>query len=441
MQRRHLHRRGRHGARAQPEHRARGVLPGRVGTAVRRRRSRSARARSRARRSSRPTSLQFGPDGRLYVAQQNGVIKVYTVSRDARRTPTPSTATETINAINSDAQPQRRRHAQRRGRPGRLVTGLLVDGHGAPTRSSTSRSSDPRIGAGEGGADLNLDTNSGIVSKLTKTGSSVGEARPRARPAALGGEPHRQRPRAQRRRQHALRRPGRQHEQGRAVEQLRAACPSTRCRPRSSRSTSHAIGNTTYDLPTLDDEPRRAPPTPTTRSAATTANQARARHRRAGAGLRAGLPQPLRRRDHRVGKMYTIDNGGNAGWGDAAAGRGPRRHLHERARTSRGRPTATPSTASPGRATTAAIRIRRAPTRPTRSAARRRSPGAANPVECDFRSPGAGQRAGQRRRRAGHVPGSSTNGLAEYTASNFGGAMKGDLLAAGCDRQHLPDRS
>jgi len=29
-----------------------------------------------------PTSLQFGPDGRLYVAQQDGVIFAYTVVRN-----------------------------------------------------------------------------------------------------------------------------------------------------------------------------------------------------------------------------------------------------------------------------------------------------------------------------------------------------------------------
>lgn len=32
--------------------------------------------------STRPTVLQFGRDGRLYVAQQNGLIKAYTISRD-----------------------------------------------------------------------------------------------------------------------------------------------------------------------------------------------------------------------------------------------------------------------------------------------------------------------------------------------------------------------
>src|SRR3712207_4037147 len=47
-----------------------------------------------------PTSLQFGPDGRLYVAQQNGLIKAYTVERNAANNYSVS-ATETISAIQS----------------------------------------------------------------------------------------------------------------------------------------------------------------------------------------------------------------------------------------------------------------------------------------------------------------------------------------------------
>ena len=34
--------------------------------------------------SVRPTALQFGPDGRLYVAQQDGLVKAYTIARDDR---------------------------------------------------------------------------------------------------------------------------------------------------------------------------------------------------------------------------------------------------------------------------------------------------------------------------------------------------------------------
>ena len=50
--------------------------------------------------STNPTSLQFGPDRRLYVAQQSGLIKAYTITR---RSPGSYvvTATETITAIQS----------------------------------------------------------------------------------------------------------------------------------------------------------------------------------------------------------------------------------------------------------------------------------------------------------------------------------------------------
>jgi hypothetical protein len=47
-----------------------------------------------------PTSLQFGPDGRLYVAQQDGTIKIYTVVRRARNDYLV-THTETITLVKS----------------------------------------------------------------------------------------------------------------------------------------------------------------------------------------------------------------------------------------------------------------------------------------------------------------------------------------------------
>ncbi len=48
--------------------------------------------------SARTTSLLWGPDGRLYVAQQNGVIKAYTVSCGGASS-YPVTATETITLV------------------------------------------------------------------------------------------------------------------------------------------------------------------------------------------------------------------------------------------------------------------------------------------------------------------------------------------------------
>src|SRR5262245_30269139 len=113
-----------------------------------------------------PTSLQFGPDGRLYVSQQNGIIQVYTITQPSPGiwTATPS---QTINLIqnfpnhNDDG-------ALNSSVTDRQVTGFLVTGTATnPVIYVTS--SDPRIAQGTG--DSNLDTNSGILSQLTWTGA------------------------------------------------------------------------------------------------------------------------------------------------------------------------------------------------------------------------------------------------------------------------------
>ena len=116
-----------------------------------------------------PTSLQFGPDGRLYVAQQDGTIKIFTVARSVANS-YAVTATQTITSIrdlpnhddNGELNPSV---------TGRLVTGLLVVGTASqPVIFVTS--SDPRIGGGAGeNNELNLDTNSGILSRLSWSGS------------------------------------------------------------------------------------------------------------------------------------------------------------------------------------------------------------------------------------------------------------------------------
>ena len=121
--------------------------------------------------SSLPTSLQFGPDGRLYVGQQNGMIKAYTIARNGANN-YAVTATETIDLIktipnhNDDGtlepvrhRPPGHRHPRHR--------------HGGAARSIYVTSSDPRIGGGaERRPTLNLDTNSGIISRLTRNGST-----------------------------------------------------------------------------------------------------------------------------------------------------------------------------------------------------------------------------------------------------------------------------
>src|SRR4051812_6166521 len=100
--------------------------------------------------SAAPTSLQFGPDGRLYVSRFDGAIDVYDVSRTAAND-YAVTASDTITAIqtipnhNDDGTPVPSVHD-------RLVTGILVVGTAAhPTIYASS--SDPRSG-GQGAGDV-----------------------------------------------------------------------------------------------------------------------------------------------------------------------------------------------------------------------------------------------------------------------------------------------
>ncbi|SDB74467.1 hypothetical protein, partial [Belnapia rosea] len=116
-----------------------------------------------------PTSLQFGPDGRLYASQVDGTIKAFSIGATSTGAYTV-TSTETINLVkqmpnhNDDG-------AFNSSITSRQVTGILVTGTAANPVLYVS-SSDPRIGAGTAQNDTGLDTNSGILSRLTWTGSA-----------------------------------------------------------------------------------------------------------------------------------------------------------------------------------------------------------------------------------------------------------------------------
>lgn len=115
-----------------------------------------------------PTTLQFGPDGRLYVGEKQGSIKALSVQRDG----VGAYSVANVEVIDAVAQIPNRDDDTgnvNASVSARQVTGLLVAGSASnPILFVTS--SDPRIGAGGGGTDLNLDTNSGILSRLTWTG-------------------------------------------------------------------------------------------------------------------------------------------------------------------------------------------------------------------------------------------------------------------------------
>ncbi len=120
-----------------------------------------------------PTSLDFGPNNKLYVAQQNGIIWEYEVSRDAA---TAGNGTYTI--LNStqislikNNTPNHNDDGTNNSTQTRQITGLLATGTVSnPVLYVTS--SDSRIGGGGGaGNDVNLDTNSGVLSRLRWNGS------------------------------------------------------------------------------------------------------------------------------------------------------------------------------------------------------------------------------------------------------------------------------
>lgn len=115
------------------------------------------------------TSLMFGPDGRLYTAEYPGLIKAYTIERLGSQNYTV-TGVEVFDQIqtmpdhNDDGSPHNSIERQ--------VTGITVGG--TPTNPVFYvSSSDFRVGAGTGGGkgDVGLDTNSGVITRFTWTGS------------------------------------------------------------------------------------------------------------------------------------------------------------------------------------------------------------------------------------------------------------------------------
>ena len=365
--------------------------------------------------STQPTSLQFGPDGKLYVAQQDGLIKIYTLKRNSANN-YAVTATKTITKIRR-INNHNDNGTLNTGVKDRLVTGILVRGTATnPVIYATS--SDPRA------RDASLDTNSGVLSRLRWTGTSWERLNlVRGLPRQEGGR-------------HATNglqldpstntlyiAQGGNTSMG-APSNFFDLLPEYALSAAILKVDLNAIGNTTYDLPTLDDEDRAGDPDANDPFGGNNGkNQAKLVPGGPVQVYAPGFRNPYDLLIAKSGKMYTIDNSSNYGQGDVPVNEGPA-----------GVCTNQPN--EPGSNQAEALHLVQGPgyygghPNPTRGNmantfnANEQSPVAtANPIECDYRVPGA---------ENGSLTTftSSTNGLAEYTASNFGGAMKGDLLAA-----------
>jgi hypothetical protein len=418
-----------------------------------------------------PTSLQFGPDGRLYVSQVDGVIKAFTIVKNGANSYSV-TATETINNINQIPN-HNDDGSLAPSVTTRQVTGILVAGTAAqPVIYVTS--SDSRVGGPNG--DLNLDTNSGILSMLTKNGSAWTKI------DLVRGLPRSEE-------NHSSN--GMQLDAATNTLLLaqggntNAGAPSINFAYTCEYALSAAIlsidlnainamptqgsGNTAYkyDLPTVDDPTR-------TNSGGKDVNDPfggndglnQARIVPGGPvqifspGYRNAYDIVITKTPGKAGRIYTIDNGANQGWGGYPNHEGPGGtatneyvvgepgstgpgvnepqvnnldNLHYIGNVSTyvrgsyygGHPD--PIRANPGGAglytndgTTAVWRNSTSGTNPL--PADWPPVSTANPVEGDFLMPGSPASPGLMTFQ------NSTNGLCEYTASNFGGAMKGNLL-------------
>lgn len=411
-----------------------------------------------------PTSLQFGPDGRLYVSQQDGTIYAYTVVRNAPNT-YAVTATETINLVKSIPNHDDTNGAVNATVNTRQVTGLYVTGTGTNPILYVS-SSDPRIGAGGSGTDKDLDTNSGVVSRLNWTGSAWNKV------DLVRGLPRSEE-------NHSVN--GIQIDPTTNMLYLavgghtNAGSPSNNFAFITEYALAAAIvsidldmidampvlgtGNNkyVYDIPTLDDPTRanvggKDPNDPFGGNDGF--NQAK---------IVAGGPVQIYSPGYRnpydlvltqAGRMYVVDNGANGGWGGHPAGEGTANCTNEYLTGEPGSSTTGPGgdppvnnldnlhyVPGPGYYAGHAHPIRGNPTGAglytyDGTGTWRTTPAQlpvdwppvpdANPVECDYRQAGVSDGA------LATWP-ASTNGLAEYTADNFEGQMQGNLLTASFD--------
>ncbi len=369
------------------------------------------------------TSLQFGPDELLYVGQLDGDIAVFDVSR-LGSDEYEATFVEEISIIRESLN--HNDDGTRDFGDKRLLTGIHVAGTAA-NPVIYAGSSDPRQAAGPssipGGNDGGLDTNSGILHRLTRDNDGTWS----------GFELVRGLPRSEE--NHVLNgivKVGNKiylNVGGNTNEGL----PSTNFASLPEYALSAAVlefdldmlGEATYDIPTLDGPADEFDPF----GGHDGLNQAKLVEDGPIKLFATGLRNAYDIVYTEAGRFYVWDNGPDTGWGGAPDNSCLNTFSNEGIDAfdglhliSRGYYAGHPN-----------------PTRGSKSNTfGGQSPieGPANPIECIYRSPAnatdsVGESGGL------SFNSDSTNGLAEYTASNFNNEMRNDLLAITLGNQLL----
>ena len=369
--------------------------------------------------STNPTAVQFGPDGRLYVAQMDGTIHAYTVARNGSND-YAVTATEIISKIR-DIPNHDDDGALNAGVVGRLLTGLWIEG--TPTNPVIfATSSDPRQGREAG--QPNGDTNSGVLSRLTWDGASwvhldLVRGLPRsAENHASNG---------------LLRDPATNTvylAQGGHANQGGASALWGQLLPEYALSGAvlsidlTAIGESTYDLPTLDDPARAGTPDAGDPFGGNDgANQAVIDLTGPVQIHAPGFRNPYDLELTAAGRLYVTDNGPSADFGGPPTDEGVAGIC-------------TSAAASPGLWAADGLHditvagyygghpnpVRGNPAGSPFGAA----VPAANPIECDYRVSGIEDDS------IASFP-ASTNGIEEYTPANVDGLLSGNLFTISWD--------
>lgn len=407
-----------------------------------------------------PTSIQFGPDGKLYVAQQDGSIKIFGVAEDPAGGYSV-TSTQLITSIKTTPN-HNDDGSINKAITSRQLTGIVVAGT-ADNPIIYATSSDPRYGKG---SDTNLDTNSTTIHRLTKNGSGdwdlvdLVRGLPRSEEnhagnglqydaatntlyVAVGGNTDMGAP---------SKNFGYIAEYAYSGAILSVDLNAINSKPVLSDTSSGKNRPYIYDLPTLND-PTRSDATETVFGGNDGFNQAKLTADSPVQIYSPGYRNPYDLVITESGKMYATDNGANKGWGGPPVFGPDGVVTNQQAQNAAGQPDDTGATtldhlhlitgkgyygghANPTRAAGAAAGLSDSNDNPADGEnGTLLNPSVLpsdwaqvvdtiNPIEA------VDQLSNE---TSGAIWGNSqsTNGLTEYTASAFDGEMKNDLLTVG----------